>query len=137
MAAQENADAFTLVGEATFPTGPQALGAARSAITVWLDGHATADVRDDACLLASELISNSVRHSRMPSGTPLHVTAAVLDGTVRVVVTDQGHGGAIVRREPDRFGGYGLNLLHDIAVRWGVDRSKSTQVWFELAAAPV
>ena len=133
MAAHDNADAFTLVGQATIPTAPQAAFAGRAAINGWLDGLASAAVRADACLLTSELISNSVRHSGMPSRSPLHITAAVLDGMIRVAVTDHGQAGAVRTREPDTTGGYGLHLLQVIAARWGVERDHGTQVWFELA----
>ena len=132
MAAQD-ADAFTVVGQATIPSGPQAAFAGRTAMTSWLDGRASAAVRADARLLTSELISNSVRHSGMPTGTPLHITAAVLDGTVRVAVTDHGAAGALRRRKPGAAGGYGLHLVHLMAARWGVESDHGTQVWFELA----
>jgi anti-sigma regulatory factor (Ser/Thr protein kinase) len=110
--------------------------AGRVAINDWLDGYASAAVRADACLLTSELISNSVRHAGMPSGTPLRLTAGVLDGMVRVAITDHGHAGAVRRRKPDARGGYGLNLLQLIAAHWGVERNHGTQVWFELATRP-
>ena len=133
MAAHENADAFAVVGRATIPTGRQAPLAGRAAVNGWLDGYAPATVRADACLLASELISNSVRHSGMPPGAPMHLRAAVLDGIVRVALTDLGQAGAVRRRRPDATGGYGLHLLSLIAARWGVERDRGTKVWFELA----
>ena len=133
MAVQENADAFSVVGEVTIPTGPQAPLAGREAIKDWLDGRAPYAVRADACLLTSEVISNSVRHAGLPSGSPLHITAAVYDDTVRVAISDHGHAGAVRRRQPDASGGYGLQILHLIAARWGVEHDHGTRVWFDLA----
>ena len=45
--------------EATFPVGPAA-ATARAALTRWLSGQVPIEVLDDARLLASELISDSI-----------------------------------------------------------------------------
>lgn len=134
MAAHKSDDAPMLVGEAIIPSGPEAPQAGRAAMSRWLDGHTAAAVRADACLLVSELITNSVGHARVPAGTPLHVKATTLNGTIRVEVTDRGHATAMRTREPDASGGFGLHLLDALAARWGFDREQGTLVWFELAA---
>ena len=121
------------LGEATVASGLHAPLVARGHVSRWLDGRADADVRANACLLVSELVTNSVRHADQPPGTPLRITAAALDGLVRVDVQDQGRG-LVRRRAPDtREGGFGLNLVDMIAARWGVDDERGTRVWFELS----
>jgi serine/threonine-protein kinase RsbW len=132
MAAEKGADGSVSIGEVMIPVSPEAPFRARSAVDAWLLGLAAPDVRADACLLVSEVVTNSVRHSGMPAGAPLHVGAAMDAGTVRVLVADQGLGG-VRRRRPDDHGGFGLNLLDSLAARWGVEREPGTGVWFELS----
>ena len=98
MAAEKAADGTVSIGEVMIPVSPEAPFRARSAVDGWLLGLAAPDVRADACLLVSEVVTNSVRHSGMPTGAPLHVVAAMDAGTVRVLVADQGLGGVSKRR---------------------------------------
>jgi|tagenome__1003787_1003787.scaffolds.fasta_scaffold20052393_1 anti-sigma regulatory factor (Ser/Thr protein kinase) len=131
MAPEKGADGSVSIGEVMIPVSPEAPCRARSAVDAWLLGLAAPDVRADACLLVSEVVTNSVRHSGMPAGAPLHVGAAMDADTVRVLVADQGSGG-VRKRRPDDHGGFGLNLLDSLAARWGVEREPGTGVWFEL-----
>jgi anti-sigma regulatory factor (Ser/Thr protein kinase) len=122
------------VGEATVPSGPEAASAARTFVSRWLDGRGHAEFHDDARLLVSELVSNSVRHAGQPAGAPLRIRAFAVDGVVRVEVEDGGRG-AVRRRAADpRTGGVGLELVELLAARWGVSHEDGTRVWFELAA---
>jgi anti-sigma regulatory factor (Ser/Thr protein kinase) len=123
------------VGEATVACGPEAALAARTAVSRWLDGRAYAEfLRDDACLLVSELVTNSVLHADQPAGAPVHITGFALNGVVRVEVEDRGEG-PVRRRAADPLdGGFGLQLLDLLAARWGVTHEQGTRVWFELAA---
>ncbi len=82
-------------------------------------------------LLASELITNVVRHSGAAS---LRVAAVLRDDELLVAVTDAGTAGMPVLREPDvASGGFGLYLLAHESSRWGVERASGTCVWFTLA----
>jgi anti-sigma regulatory factor (Ser/Thr protein kinase) len=91
---------------------------------------------DDAVLLVSEVFGNSVRHSG--SGVPGEtVTVAVIvgDGVIRVEVTDRAGPGRPELRPVDRDaeGGRGLQLLADLAARWGSRRRGGRMLtWFEL-----
>lgn len=123
-----------VVGEATVPSGPEAAGLARTIVSRSLDGRVAPELVADARLLVSELVTNSVRHADDPAHAPVHVSVTALDGVVRVEVTDQGHG-PVRRRTPNlNEGGFGLDMVEQIAARWGVTHAASTQVWFELAA---
>jgi two-component sensor histidine kinase len=95
------------------------LGAAQDPATV-------ADVR----LLVSELVTNSVRHGDGETIT-VHIDMERA-GTLRCEVIDDG-GGFVPRGRDDRLvGGWGLDLVEQIAESWGV-REGSTHVWFELS----
>jgi len=120
-----------------FPTTPGAIARARHA----LDGlyvelgerlHRTVE------LLVSELVSNSVRYSNASNGV-IEVLACVTPTVVRVEVSDDGDG-----FEPppvphnNAESGRGLELVQELADRWGRPTGLRTSVWFELdrKAAP-
>jgi anti-sigma regulatory factor (Ser/Thr protein kinase) len=88
-------------------------------------------VLDDARLLVSELVTNSVRY-----GAGAHVCVRLdLDGAggVRCEVVDAGSGFHPTRPATERdAGGWGLQLVDRLADRWGV-ADGSTHVWFELS----
>jgi anti-sigma regulatory factor (Ser/Thr protein kinase) len=133
--ASDQEEGLVQVGEATVACGPEAASAARMVVSRWLDGRGHAEFHDDACLLVSELVSNSVRHADQPPGAPLRISAFAVDGVIRVEVEDGGQGA--VRRRADRppgHGGFGLQLVELLAARWGVNHEHGTCVWFELAA---
>ena len=123
--------------EATFPAGLAAPATARAALTRWLSGHVPLEVLDDARLLASELVTNSLGHADLAAGAPLRLAVQLSGGALRVELRDPGSTGAIAPAEPDRAhrGGYGLQLVDMIATRWGVNRAGGTHVWFEVDAA--
>jgi anti-sigma regulatory factor (Ser/Thr protein kinase) len=97
-------------------------------------------IADIAELLASEIATNSLVHSR--SGRPggrILVTVADGDRTIRVQVRDQGGGSAVphVRAAADPIAehGHGLLLVKRLAARWGAQRTDDggTITWFEVA----
>lgn len=85
-------------------------------------------------LLVSELVTNSVRHSRMGDGGWIRLSVEEKASALRVAVTDPGIG-FDQRPGPPRPGdpsGWGLHLVEQLADRWGVSRDGETQVWFEI-----
>jgi anti-sigma regulatory factor (Ser/Thr protein kinase) len=123
--------------EATLPACPAAPATARAALTRWLSGHVPIEVLEDTRLLASELITNSLRHPGIPEDASLRLAVQLREGALRVEVRDPGTTGVIAPREPDRErgGGFGLHLVDMIATRWGVNRTGGTHVWFEVDAS--
>jgi len=120
------------LGAANVPYGRDAPALARSLVSRWLDDHRDGALLGDACLLVTELVTNSLRHAEQPDGARLHVSAAALNGHVRVTVQDHGNG-PVRRRAPDpHHGGFGLHLVELISTRWGVNHEHGTNVWFEL-----
>jgi anti-sigma regulatory factor (Ser/Thr protein kinase) len=117
----------------TVPAGPAAPTTARRALTDWLSVHTSNGLLSDAPLVVSELVTNSLRHAGLPAGAAIRVSATLADDVLRIEVEDGGTGGAVVRREPnqDRGGGFGLNIIDALALRWGVERAGSTLLWVE------
>ena len=122
--------------EATLPVGPAAPATARAALTRWLSGHVPVEVLEDARLLASELITNSLGHAEISEEASIRLAVQLRGGALRVEVRDPGTSGAVAPREPDRVrgGGFGLHLVDQLATRWGVNRTGGTHVWFEVDA---
>jgi anti-sigma regulatory factor (Ser/Thr protein kinase) len=130
----DQAAPLTQFGEATVACGPEAPLRARRTVSLWLEGRGHAQLHEDAVLLVSELVTNSVLHAGQPAGAPVHVRAAAVDGVVRVEVHDHGHGPVRPRTPNPQQGGFGLHLVNQLAARWGVSHDQGTRVWFELAA---
>ena len=123
--------------EATLPVDPAAPATARAALTRWLSGHVPVEVLEDARLLASELITNSLGHAEISEEeASIRLAVQLRDGALRVEVRDPGTSGSVTPREPDRErgGGFGLHLVDMLATRWGVNRTGGTHVWFEVDA---
>jgi anti-sigma regulatory factor (Ser/Thr protein kinase) len=122
----------------TIPAVPEQVRLAREFVAGVLgESHPLSDL---AVLLASELVTNSVRHSgsAIPGGL-VTVAVAVGGGGVRVEVTDRsGDGVPVLPPAPladsGAAGGRGMRLVDACAVRWGYWRGGGfTTTWFELA----
>jgi anti-sigma regulatory factor (Ser/Thr protein kinase) len=134
---RERIAAFGRAG-ATIPTGPMAPAAAREYLTRWLEDHVSETDLDDALLLVSELVTNSVRHAGTLVGAPLSITAELTGDVLRLEVGDTGRRGRVARRAPHPHGGgFGLNIVDGLAARWGVEHRGGTQVWCELLRQPL
>ena len=90
---------------------------------------------DDAVLLVSEIVSNSVRHASLDDTDAIEVRVRGSRSKLRVDVMDPGPGFDPERIRPSQHeGGWGLRLLDRLATRWGVERNDVTRVWFELTS---
>ncbi|MET0771036.1 MAG: SpoIIE family protein phosphatase [Solirubrobacteraceae bacterium] len=121
------------VVELSLPGGVEAPAAARRALSTALDGRVGERLTGDALIVVSELVTNAIRHggSRGPDGT-VRVDAALLDGLLRIEVTDPGPGFEPGGHGPRADGGYGLHLLDRLSARWGVAGAEPVTVWVEL-----
>jgi anti-sigma regulatory factor (Ser/Thr protein kinase) len=99
----------------------------RDALTAWDE----AELADDACLLASEILTNAMRHARHAICLRLHR----MPGEILAEVTDD-YALLPQRTLPalsDEFG-RGLALVEALAHRWGtLPTSTGKIVWFTLA----
>jgi anti-sigma regulatory factor (Ser/Thr protein kinase) len=93
-------------------------------------------VLDDALLLVSELLSNSIRHAGLHADDRIRVLATISGSLLRVDVLDRtyvvGPAGAI-RPPPGAESGWGLYLVNHLSARWGWRRGG---YWFELLIQP-
>ncbi len=108
---------------------PRARDLVRAALTAW-------EVREDAELVVSELVTNAVR-APAPSDRQVAVRVGRPDeATVRLEVCDAGEGRPAPRvPAPGDEGGYGLLLVEALAYRWGTERRPGgvgKTVWAEL-----
>jgi len=104
---------------------------ARQAMARFLSKAKLLQLTDDAQLLASELVTNAVRHS---SG-PIDVRAYVRDGFLRLEVGDSAVDRAPLPRTaaPDDEGGRGMELVEKLSARWGWRaRGPVKVVWLDL-----
>jgi anti-sigma regulatory factor (Ser/Thr protein kinase) len=89
----------------------------------------------DAMLVASELVTNAVRHSMCTEDEFLTVRVSC-DGSVRIHVLDPGISGASaeIADRPSELGGVGLKVVEAVSQRWGTERGdRGYAVWAELA----
>ena len=110
----------------TLPPVPESARRARRALVA---GGLDPDLDHTVSLLATELVTNSVRHAGVPGDVRIEATLA--EGFARIEVIDGGAGfDPEVRHEVN---GFGLRLVDKLASRWGVEReSDRTRVWFEV-----
>ncbi|MEU0339952.1 ATP-binding protein [Streptomyces bobili] len=106
---------------------------------VHLDGGTVIDgeVALTAELLLSELVTNPLRHARVPVGREIGVRVATYDGRLRVEVADANNSRPEVREPADEDEhGRGLALVEALALRWGCCPRRhgiGKATWAELA----
>ena len=124
--------------ETVLPLGVDAPGLARSAVARHLAARVAPSVLEDALLLVSELVTNSVRHSGAPEGDDLVLRVHLWRDACRLEVEDRGRHGTIAPYAPGRFRdrGWGLYLVELLSERWGVVRTAdgATRVWLQLSS---
>jgi anti-sigma regulatory factor (Ser/Thr protein kinase) len=108
-------------------------GAARSELRAL---PLTAGERDIVALLVSELVTNCVRDAALGTRQRIRMWAHVTDQAIRVEVIDGGAGiGVALRHTAPPDGGWGLQLVEELADRWGITHAAGSHVWFELDRA--
>ncbi len=94
------------------------------------------EILDSLQLLASELVTNSVRHAARLTGRadPIDVRVVATARTVRLEVSDRGPGFDPQPETPTVHSesGWGLYLVEKVADRWGVLNGPITRVWLEI-----
>jgi anti-sigma regulatory factor (Ser/Thr protein kinase) len=119
--------------------GRDAPHSARQAIRALLARRLTARELEDASLLVTELVANSVRHADMGPDVDIGVDVLVFADRLRLCVIDSGSTQIprLVGRRPHEPRGFGLVVVDRLSLGWGVARSGSgvTRTWCELALA--
>ncbi|MFG2123094.1 ATP-binding protein [Streptomyces sp. NPDC048710] len=122
------------------PALPAAVGTARRVLRDLLTAWGVAEpVRDDAVLVASELVTNALVHA---AGERIVCRMRSTADRVRLEVEDQNRGAARpVQRQsgPDDQNGRGLFLVDALSADWGVTLAPDRPariVWADLTTAP-
>ncbi|MFG2879268.1 ATP-binding protein [Streptomyces sp. NPDC048337] len=111
---------------------PLARAELRKALADW----GLSELEGDALLVASELVTNAVRHATVPRGREIETRYVRLDNGVRVEVHDANPARPVVGvSEGDGDGGRGLYLVAAVADRWAVGErvGPGKRVWAELS----
>lgn len=115
--------------EVVLPRDQTTAPAARRAIRGWCGERVDEELLIDAELLVSELATNALVHGQGK------ITLRVRLDECRLLVEliDEGSGFERDLRRNDfrQIGGWGLEIVEDLASRWGVHEG-TTHVWFEL-----
>jgi serine/threonine-protein kinase RsbW len=99
-------------------------------------------VREDAQLLVTELVSNSIRHAELRAGERIRIRAAWTGCRLKVIVRDRDDGrpsrpvgiAGSIRPAPGAESGWGLFIVNQVASRWGAIHDGGPGCWFELDA---
>jgi serine/threonine-protein kinase RsbW len=110
------------------PFTPESAAIARQQLLAWMSElDAPDEHRDDARLVVSELVGNSVRHARPLADGTMQVAWVASPTGIDIAVTD---GGA--RTTPERveasvsdLAGRGLAIVETLAARWWVESTRS------------
>jgi anti-sigma regulatory factor (Ser/Thr protein kinase) len=105
------------------------------------------NVRDDAQLLVTELLSNSIRHAALRADERIRIWAGWSGRRLKVIVRDhdpapsgqQGRDVRIagsIRPAPGAESGWGLFIVDQLATRWGTIQDGPRGYWFELDLDP-
>ncbi len=114
-----------------FPSTPRAVESARHSLD-GLYGELGDVIHTRAALLVSELVTNSVKHSRATNGL-IELVACITSSMLRVEVSDDGEGfDSLPIADDDAESGRGLQLVRELADRWGWPTGLRTAVWFEI-----
>lgn len=118
------------VYEGSFPARPDSPRLARAAAADRCRAWCLPELRDDAVLIVSELVTNAVVHA----GTEVRVRLERLpDDAVRLEVADDSTRPLRPRRVTMARTGRGLALVDVLATRYGVEgRPNGKVVWAEL-----
>ena len=92
--------------------------------------------REDAILVASELVTNAVVHSGGSPADTIQVRTVLVRRNVTISVHDPGLSDDTPHlRDANVMGasGRGLQIVKQLARRWGFERDRGCRVWAELA----
>jgi anti-sigma regulatory factor (Ser/Thr protein kinase) len=116
--------------------GPYAVTASRLALA-GLEDRLDPNVLFDIRLLVSELVTNCVKHARVGPEESIVLRVDIGDNRVRVAVRDEGPGfeppqSPLTEQAAEAGSGWGLFLVDQLSLDWGVERDAGANVWFEL-----
>lgn len=111
------------------PFAASSVSVARQRLMTWLvDSGVRREAVDDARVVISELVGNSVRHAQPLSHGDIEVSWAVDDLGLQISVTDGGSGTRPrkVNASSSALAGRGMAIVETLADSWWADRTRST-----------
>ena len=127
----------TLSARIDLPATPRSVVAARRVLRELLGAWGAPQDREDAELLATELVANVVDHVGGDQALTLEVDLA--DDWLRIAVVDGSAVRPVVQElSGERVRGRGMQMVAAIATRWGVDdHHGGKRVWLDLVPSGV
>ena len=119
----------------SLPARAEAPAMARRFLSEFIAEALPSEMGEDAALLTSEVVTNSVRHAGLSTDEGIDMELVLSDDSLRVSVTDAGPGFELDLDAPHlerEMGGFGLVLVERLSDRWGVIRNRHNVVWFEI-----
>ena len=111
--------------------------AARERLRTSLADRCPESLMEDARVVLSELVANSLRHAKPLDDHTIAVAWSMRPDVLRLTVTDGGSPSSVpTPRKPGELatGGRGLKMVQTLAERWGVEsEGAGTTVWAEVA----
>jgi anti-sigma regulatory factor (Ser/Thr protein kinase) len=120
-------------GEIGLAGDPTSAREARAFVRMAMEGRVSDETLEDLLLLASEMVSNVIRHARTPLTVSVeaHRTFVLITVTDGAVPFDAGPPPAI-----DAESGRGMGIIASISRRWGVgDTPVGKSIWAEVDTA--
>jgi anti-sigma regulatory factor (Ser/Thr protein kinase) len=109
---------------------------ARRVVVEACNDAGTPDELNSALLIATELVTNAVRHSGMGEGDTLVLVVDLSLGRAIISVRDRGPGFSPSGLEPpstDARAGWGLRVVEALSTAWGVrQEAEGFSVWAEV-----
>jgi anti-sigma regulatory factor (Ser/Thr protein kinase) len=105
--------------------GPESVKAAREFTAATLRGWKLEALVEEAVIVASELVTNAIRHGARPSGSSADSASVMLawqryDGRIICVVTDGSSMPPVLEQaDTSAESGRGLQVVHALAAAWG------------------
>jgi anti-sigma regulatory factor (Ser/Thr protein kinase) len=132
MVGQDRADYADLLnltrdgqGELLLIPGPESVKAARDFTAATLRGWKLESLVEEAVIVASELVTNAIRHGTCPAGPAADSACVMLtwqrhDGRIICVVTDGSNLPPVLEHaDMNAESGRGLQVVHALAAAWG------------------
>jgi serine/threonine-protein kinase RsbW len=110
------------------PCTAASVSVARQGLKTWLSDHdASPEGVEDARIVISELVANSVRHARPLADGNIVVSWSLADDVVEVSVTDGGGSTRPrnVRATSSALAGRGMTIVEVLSRRWWTERTDS------------
>ena len=111
------------------PFAASSVSVARQRLKTWLvDSGVRREVVDDARVVISELVGNSVRHAQPLADGDIVVSWGVTDRGLQISVTDGGSGTRPrkVNASSSALAGRGMAIVETLADSWWADRTRTT-----------